>query len=249
MKNVAAAEHRWSTDHQWRCTHDDRNEQRTVCCRAPKDRLVGATHHARTWHDTAAGNAHSPPWPRTTRTNIPPSPLSFHLHRKCQRREHPTVETRAVEDTSSQSDVSTAPDASLRTRPSREWRSETWLKPPPSETSPKPLSTTNTQSQRCSTSCTTVSPVPSTLESSESDPEPTERSELLLSDKDSTKTPRESLQPTLPRELKCFRLNFLRRDCISPSLTINSIYHHNIYISCWILDTDQSGLLLIHRVA
>lgn len=48
MKNVAAAEHRWSTDHQWRCTHDDRNEQRTVCCRAPKDRLVGATHHART---------------------------------------------------------------------------------------------------------------------------------------------------------------------------------------------------------
>lgn len=119
---------------------------------------------------------------------------------ECQRRELPTVETRRVEVTSSLSDVSTVPDLSLRTRPSREWPSETSLKLLLSEICLKPLSTLNMLFQRLTTSCTTVFLALSTLELSELDLELTEESELLHKDQDSTETTR-FLQLTLLRKL------------------------------------------------
>merc|ERR1712187_456678 len=111
-------------------------------------------------------------------------------HSKCQRRELPTVETRKVEVTSNQSDVSTVPSLFQRIRLSREWLSETLLKPLPSEICPKLLSTLNTLCQRLTTSYTTVFLVLFTPELSESDPEKTERTELHLKDQDSTEKTR-----------------------------------------------------------
>lgn len=119
---------------------------------------------------------------------------------ECQRRELPTVETRRVEVTSSQSDVLTVLSLFQRIRLSREWLSETSLKLLPSEICLKPLSTLNTLSQRPTTSCTTVCLVLSTPELSELDLELTEESELLHKDQDSTETTR-FLQLTLPRKL------------------------------------------------
>lgn len=122
---------------------------------------------------------------------------------KCQRRELPTVETRRVEVTSSQSDVLTVPSLFQRTRLSREWPSETSSNPLPSEIYLKPLSTLNTPYQRLTTSYTTVSLVLFTPESSELDPEPTEETEPHLKDQDSTEIIR-FLQLTLPRKLYKF---------------------------------------------
>ena len=116
--------------------------------------------------------------------------MSYSDHSKCQRRELPTVETRKVEVTSSQSDVSTVPSLFQRIRLSREWLSETLSKLLLSEICLKLLSTLNTLYQRLTTSCTTVSLVPFTPELSESDPEKTERTELHLKDQDSTEKTR-----------------------------------------------------------
>ncbi|CDK27340.1 unnamed protein product [Kuraishia capsulata CBS 1993] len=136
------------------------------------------------------------------------TPLLTFYQSTCQRRELPTVETRRVEATSSQLDVLTATDVCQRTSPSSVSTSETWLRLLPSETCLRPLSTPSTPCQSSTTNCITVSRAPSTPESSESDLEPTEESELLQSVQDST-VRSVSLQPMLPRRLKRNRLDVL----------------------------------------
>ena len=126
---------------------------------------------------------------------------------RCQKRELPAVETRRVEVTSSQSDVSTVPSPFQRTRPSREWLSETSLKLLLSEICLKLPFTLNTLYQRPTTSCTTVSLVLFTPELSELDLEKTEKTELLHKDQDSTGMPRLLQLPLLRRLCKFKKRN------------------------------------------